>query len=213
MTKIRALTELSDYLARQWTWRKRELTTIRFRIARDREHQRATSLRGAVCLLYAHWEGFVKKAAEAYVCFVGCLGLRLADLSPGFLTLALRDHLADYEQSRNIPCRMKLVSVLLSDMSAKARIQPPSGVAATSNLNVRQLGDILSVLGLDDTEYRKSGLLIDGRLLKWRNGIAHGEGMRIDEKDYLDLQEKVITLLERFRTDIENAATTQGYRR
>ena len=43
----------------------------------------------AVCLIYAHWEGFVKIAAQAYLDYVHRQGLDHQDLADSILALAL----------------------------------------------------------------------------------------------------------------------------
>ena len=211
--KIRSLGELVDYLGRDLGWRRRELTTIRLRISRDRSHQRIASLRSGVCLLYAHWEGFVRKAGQAYIRFVNSRGLRMADLSEGLLTLALRGRISRCEQSKKISVRMELVSFLLSDMSEDARLPLSNAIATRANLNTQQFREILDMLGLDPAEYLKKTGLIDGRLIRWRNGIAHGDRIDVEEQDYVALHDGVIMLLDRFRTDLENAAVTGAFRR
>lgn len=71
--------------------------------------------------------------------------------------------------------------------------------------------EILCLLGLDATEYLSSGPLIDQRLLHNRNRIAHGEREVIQPEDYVFLHERIIQLLEQFRTDVENAAVSRSY--
>ena len=71
-------------------WRKRELTTLKHMVERARSHEKVFLLRAAVCVLYAHWEGFVKAAATSYASFVDAQGLRYRDLAPNFVALGLR---------------------------------------------------------------------------------------------------------------------------
>jgi hypothetical protein len=73
--KIRSVSELVDFLDEDLAWRKRELTTFRFLMGRSRPHEREAVLRAAVCVLYAHWEGFVKNGATGYVNYVALKGL------------------------------------------------------------------------------------------------------------------------------------------
>lgn len=44
------------------TWRKKELTALMF-IAKKNEHEEAI-LKSIILLLYAHWEGYIKKVAN-----------------------------------------------------------------------------------------------------------------------------------------------------
>ena len=54
---VRDQTELMNRLDRELAWRKRELTTLAFAVA---DANPVTALRAGICLLYAHWEGFIK---------------------------------------------------------------------------------------------------------------------------------------------------------
>ena len=88
--RIRSLPELTGFLEKQLSWRKRELTTLRAIVEKSRNHEKEILVRGAVCLLYAHWEGFVSDAAKAYISFVVSERLRLRELAPNFIGLGLK---------------------------------------------------------------------------------------------------------------------------
>ena len=85
---IRTLIELGEFLDSELSWRKKELTTLRFLVRRTRRHEVNALLRAAICMLYAHWEGFVKAAATGYVCYVNTRRLKYRELSPNFVALA-----------------------------------------------------------------------------------------------------------------------------
>ena len=72
--RIRSQYELSEYLSGSLSRRKREVTTIKFLVSRARTHEVEPLLRAAICLLYAHWEGFVREAATAYLSYVSRQG-------------------------------------------------------------------------------------------------------------------------------------------
>ena len=85
--RIRSIYELTQLLERQLSWRKRELTTIRAVIEKSVDSEKAVLLRGAMCLLYAHWEGFISIAAKAYVSFVVSRHLKLRDVTPNTISV------------------------------------------------------------------------------------------------------------------------------
>jgi hypothetical protein len=107
----------------------------------------------------------------------------------------------------------ELTAYLLSDLSDHANIDWERSINTQANLNSKVLREILCVLWLNDKEYLTKGALIDQKLLDNRNKIAHGENLPVDENDYDQLYDEIIQLAERFRTDIENAAALQNYRR
>ena len=62
MSKVKTLTQLNDVMTGDFAWRKRELTNVKWLVStNDRSHLKSLYVRGAIALLYAHWEGFVKR--------------------------------------------------------------------------------------------------------------------------------------------------------
>lgn len=211
--KIRSLSELNDFLAKELAWRKRELTTFIFLVQCPREHQQNAILRGAICILYAHWEGFIKAAATSYLRLVASQGLKYRDLSANFVALGLGPKIKIAGLSNKVSLHTELVEYLLSDLNDSANIPYDNAFDTIGNLNSKVLQDILCALGLDDKFYLTKGPLIDEKLLHNRNNVAHGEYFDIEQADYENLHEEVIKLVEQFRTDIENKAILQGYLR
>ena len=211
--RIRSLDEFSNFLDKGISWRKKELTNLRFMIQRARSHEEVTLLRAAICLLYAHWEGFIGSAATAYICFVVSRRLRLHDLAPNFLALGLLSNIQQPEQSRVVTLHYHLTNYLASDLPERFNIDCEKAINTRSNLNSRVLKEILQYVGIDSTEYEKKNAILDERLLRNRNSVAHGECLEIQPDDYMSLHEIIIELIERFRTDVENAAAQGKYRR
>ena len=110
--------------------------------------------------------------------------------------------------------RTALAARLISGLSEPASINWEQSIDAGSNLNSKTLSEILCTIGLDNKEYLLKKPIIDHRLLGNRNAIAHGErrpDFGLD--DYAGLNDDIVQLVEKFRTDIENAAATRRFRR
>jgi hypothetical protein len=210
--RIRTLDELVEVLEGDLAWRKRELTNVKFMLPSRRAY-RSLLLRAAICLLYAHWEGFVKTAATSYVSFVANRGLRYRDLTPNFVALGLHGEIREAGQSNHPTVHTELVVRLTSDLSDRARINWRESVNTHSNLNSETLGRILALLGLEERDYLSKGPLLDQKLLNNRNRIAHGEKADIEPDDYDVLHTEIIQLLDSFNTDVQNAAATDQFRR
>ncbi len=212
--RIRSLDQLVQVLDDDLAWRKRELTTLKLMQEKNpRRHQRGLLLRAAVCLLYAHWEGFVKTAATSYISFIATRGLRYRDLTPNFVALGLRTEIREAGQSNHPTSHTGIVARLVSDLSDNAEIDWRNSVNTRSNLNAETLREILTLLGLDERDYLSKGPLLDEKLLSNRNRVAHGERVEIDSDDYDVLHSEVIQLVDRFSTDVQNAAVTGLFRR
>ena len=212
---IRSLEQLNELLDEELKWRKRELTFLKSQLDRARrDHEKRIVLRASICLLYAHWEGFIKQAATAYVSYVATRGQRLRDLTPNFVALGLRGFITSAStpstSSSPIP-HTELVSKVISGLGDNADLDWRNAVNTASNLDSGILKQITCLIGLDATEYLSNGPLIDGSLRDNRNRIAHGERELIQPEDYALLHERIIHLIDRFRTDVENAAVRRSY--
>ncbi|MEX6396638.1 MAE_28990/MAE_18760 family HEPN-like nuclease [Providencia hangzhouensis] len=60
-------------------WRKHEISSINGQILGARKSVRTTLIRAAITLMYAHWEGHVKKAAEVYLTYLNHLALNIRE--------------------------------------------------------------------------------------------------------------------------------------
>jgi MAE_28990/MAE_18760-like HEPN len=107
----------------------------------------------------------------------------------------------------------EVIRQLLKGGSEKAEINWAGEVDCRNNLSSEVLNEITCLLGLTFTKYETRSHFLDNSLLFNRNGIAHGELLPIDEDTFMAAHEAVVSLIEQFRTDIENAAVTERYRR
>ena len=210
--KTRTLAELSEFLDDEFAWRRKELTIVWSDIKSANSSEKSTRLRGGVALLYAHWEGFVKQAGEAYLIFVSSKGLKLEELNSSFLALALRTKLVEFSNSNDTGKHADFVKYFKSHLSDKANI-PVKGIVATkSNLNSEILKRIVLGLGLDYSTFELKEKLLDSELLYYRNNIAHGKGLCPSENDFDTLYSEVTALIREVKTLIENAASLDSYR-
>ncbi len=208
---IRSLDQLLQFLDDELRWRKRELTTLKFSIERSRRHEKDMLLRAGICLLYAHWEGFVKASATGYLSYVATRGLRYRDLTPNLVALGLRNDISISGRSNLPSLHTKLTATIMSGLSQRALLRWEDAVHTGSNLKAETLREILSLLGIEFAYYLPKGPIIDKKLLENQNRIAHGERAQIGPEDYNDLHNSIIDLVEYFRTDISNAALRRSY--
>mgnify|MGYP001801030118 FL=1 len=107
-----------------------------------------------------------------------------------------------------IPCCV----FFLEDLSQRCEF-PKEIISTASNLSSEILREITSILGIDFSPYSTKGVLIDTKLLKKRNEIAHGEYSISDREEYIELHAEIIAMLNIFRNQIENAAINKDYMR
>jgi hypothetical protein len=209
---MRTLEELDGFLSREMAWRKRELSAMRLLIDGAKKEQRATFIRAAMALLYAHWEGFVRAAGRAYLEYVSRQGLRYRELATPFLAIATRRRLHEASLTSRLDHHLALADFFIKGLNDKSTI-PLNAVSTRSNLSSKVFKDIVLTLGLDFGVFITKQTLIDESLVAKRNSIAHGEYLAVDLDDYRSLSEDVVGLMDAFRNQIDNAAALRGFRR
>lgn len=212
--KLRTEEELSDRLATDLAWRKKELSEMKSLIeAKNVSDQRHKVLvRSGVCILYSHWEGFVKLAANSYLEYVISKRLTYQELSSNFLALAMKEKLKEAKETNKPSLYIPVCEFFISELNLRS-ILPKDGISAGANLSSDILKQITYILGIDFSIYSTKSPVIDIKLVKTRNEIAHGEYSVFDRDAYLELHRDIIGMLDIFRNQIENAAIQKKFRR
>ena len=78
---------LQDNLDGDLVWRTKELSIFRKTIPTQEGAKQTVLIRAGIPLLYAHWEGFIKYAAECYLQFVALQKLKHNELDYCFIAL------------------------------------------------------------------------------------------------------------------------------
>lgn len=210
---IRTTDELVQRVADDLVWRRKELTDLRALVEGHRTGLRGkVVVRGAVALLYAHWEGFVKKVGTYYVDYVASQKLSSRELAPNFVGLILRSKFKEMGASEKVARGNRLADFMCNGMDVRARLPVKDVVDTQSNLSSSALVDILDALGLDSNLFATRFKFIDSQLVGPRNHIAHGEALSITADEYLQLHDDVLSLIETFRNEVENASVTKRFR-
>lgn len=209
---IRTVEQLSDTLSKDLAWRKKELSEVKALVeAKSVSDQRHKVLvRSGVCILYSHWEGFVKLATNSYVEYVREQKLTYKQLSSNFLALAMKEQLKKAKETNKPSLYIPVCDFFLSELNQRCSL-PKDTISTASNLSSEILKEITYILGIDFSHYSTKSVLIDIKLLKTRNEIAHGNYLICDREEYIELHTEVIEMLDIFRNQIENAALERKF--
>ncbi|GBF81494.1 MAE_28990/MAE_18760 family HEPN-like nuclease [Aphanothece sacrum] len=206
--------QLSDRLSDDLIWRKKELSELKSLVENKgfspQKHNLLT--RSGICILYSHWEGFVKLAANSYLEYVRLKKLRYEQLSSNFLSLAMKDKLKEAKETNKASLYIPVCDFFLVELHNKSSL-PKEAISTASNLSSEVFKEITYILGLDFSLYSTKSKLIDEKLLKNRNEIAHGNYLMIDTEEYIELHTEVIGMLDTFKTQIENAVLNEDFKR
>jgi hypothetical protein len=210
--KIRTKEELQDYLAVDLAWRKKELSNLHNDVRTANIKKLPTALRCAVVLLYAHWEGFIKNAAEYYLVYIKNQKLNLNELSSNILALALKQKMREFDATNKATYHVQFINFFKNNLSNKAIFSESEAIKTGSNLNSAILKEILATIGIDFSFYELKSNLIDGQLLNYRNSIAHGNYLPVDKGEYENLHAEVLIMLDCIFNDISNACILENFK-
>ncbi len=212
--KIRTTEQLYDFTTRELAWRKKELFSLHAMIFTPgiSPNKKNALMRSSIALIYAHWEGYIKSCSTAYIEYVAMQRLKHNELAINFLALAVRPLLMGAFQSKKADDHIKVVNFFTNELTTQSSMQYKELIDTQSNLNTSVLRNIISSLGLDYSLYATKEKLLDERLLRTRNQIAHGEYIELTDKEVQDIQDECIALMEIFKNQVDNAVATKSYR-
>lgn len=212
--KVKTAEQLHDKLSKDLIWRKKELSEVKSLVETKTfsSSKHKALIRSGICLLYAHWEGFVKLAANSYLEYVRMQKLCYEELASNFLALAMKEKLKEAKDTNKPSLYIPICDFFLDELNQRCKL-PEDMISTASNLSSEILKEITHILGIDFSPYSTKSVLIDTKLLKTRNEIAHGEYSIFDKEEYIELHREVIAMLEIFRNQIENAAINKDYMR
>jgi hypothetical protein len=211
--KIRTLNELQDALDQEMAWRVKEIADLKATAKSAGGHHKSTMIRAGTALIYAHWEGFVKKASEHYINYLNSQRIPLSEMIDPLVCAALRASLNSASESQKIDQSLVLVDVLRNKMDERFSIDPSTVVKTFSNLSSSVFSNIARYLDVDTEGYKARYKFIDELLLARRNAIAHGEYLDITATEWAKIADDVLLLLRHYKTDIENAAQLTKFKK
>jgi hypothetical protein len=212
MAKIRTLTQLQGALDAEMSWRIKEISDFKL-VTKAQAVTSRTFIRAGVALVYAHWEGFIKAASQDYVNFVDNQGHIYRDLKTCFAVFGLKGRLGLLSESRKAKPNIEALEFVLAEMDKPTKISMSSAIDTEANLTSKVFANIAASLDISISPYETKFNLIDESLVNRRNKVAHGEYLDLPQADFIVLADEVLQMMRSYKTDIENAASLQSYKR
>lgn len=209
--EIRTLEQLSRALTNELAWRKVEISHLRIQAKDKSGALQNTLIRAGVAMSYSHWEGFVKQATEFFLQFLNFQRINVNLLEYVYATHFFKNEIYGFAQTKDVITSVRLLEAIFAKGNDVAKIKHENYVDTESNLSSVVFDNIAKSIGVDTSFYKDYYPYIDESLVSNRNGIAHGEKLLIDYKMMSGLTDKVIVLMEKYKTDIENICCQQSY--
>lgn len=211
MKQLRTMALLLDHLDQDMAWRIKEVHQFKTAVENAHGKNIDAHIRAGVSMLYAHWEGFVKGAANAYVNYLSHRSNRNSELKPCFVALGMKTKLASAKASSKSEVAVQAVTYLLAEIDKPVRLPRSDAISAESNLSSTVFLNVVGWIGIDPSPYSSRFPLIDKTLLESRNRIAHGEYLNISQERFYKLTTEILEMLRWFKTDIENAVVGSAF--
>jgi len=212
MVQARTLDQLQDALDKDMAWRIKEIGAFRVG-SKSNGSERKPFIRAGIALLYAHWEGFVKHASELYLSFVESRGLSYSDLKTCFSVFGLKGKIDTLVEGKKSEPNIAAMDFIFEELGSPAKLKIAAAIRTESNLTSKVFANIARSLDIELDHYETKFNLIDTSLVNRRNKVAHGEFLELGGKEFGQLIDDVIQLMRTYKTDLENAASCEAYKR
>jgi hypothetical protein len=204
--------DFHDWLDGEFAWRRRELLHHETLVRSAKPPNEAMTIRSAIPMLYAHWEGFVRAAGTAYLDFVLSRGKNFEQLKANFLALGMKGHLMQAESSLKAKVFTQACSLVLTQRGRRAYFITKDAVDTRMNLTFEIFDNICVSLGIVvRPEYEGAKNTIIDPVLGFRNTVAHGKELLVSRGRYLELHAGLFDIMNLFRNDLDNAVTMKSY--
>jgi hypothetical protein len=164
-------------------------------------------------MAYAHWEGFVKEAATAYLAYLARKSVALSQLQANFQALVCRSELLDAASApKRIWPHISVVTRLVDNRETSATV-PMNAIDTESNLNWAVFENLCLVVGISPGRFwsDRRGLIDD--MFLTRCEIAHGQLVTPQPKEAVEYIDFALDALRVFSADLTNAAVNEEHLR
>jgi hypothetical protein len=209
--------EFTRRLDAELAWRRRELHLVKAEIERASAEKREALLRAGTTVLYAHWEGFVKRVAEEYLYFIKRKAkherLSYDAMGDAFVAMGLRRSVQAVGTAKRMVPYVRAASFMRERLSESVEVIMAAADTA-ANLNYDVFLALLICTGIDHQRFADERLAKQvGDLVKARNSVAHGEYHNVGWAVFCEYFVCVEELLELVQNEFANAAVTRAYLR
>lgn len=208
--KIKSKDDLQDRIDTEYTWRFREIVSMKTEIQSMKSSNRRLfpMVRSLVMLSYSHWEGFVKYATRYFLNYLSYLGLDQSQTHPALAASSISYALNNKGRADS----NRLIYEILTDEHYKPHYQIEIMADTKSNLNYGVLEIISSNIGINISSLSLEKVRLDEIILGRRNKMAHGEKDSLDMAYGIEVADATLYLMNEFKNLLQNMIATDGFK-
>lgn len=212
MTKYVTVEQCLFAIQADSAWRKKEISSLKQRVARAEGESRTIMMRAGVLVLYAHWEGFVRFAAATYITHINeritRFNVPLTEHYKQLLMWRCIQRKGDYPHAKT---PLGFLDVMQEWKTKPSTNLSDDMIDAESNLSSTVLRKILRIIDIPFADFESKQKQIDEKLLGRRNPIAHGQRRTVTIDEYFEADREVRALLEIFQRKIEDCIQNSSF--
>lgn len=214
MSRWGSVDDFSDYLTSEFNWRLREISDVT-RAGREQSNGYEIGVRkAALALIYAHWEGYIKFAGEAYLKYVAARKLSYSRLSIEFSAIDIPRLLKRVNaEGLKVKPAIQFLEELTTFLGGCFRNAEKVRLPVEGNLNYERLCEICVICGVKPSSVVQDETFLDERILGVRNRIAHGVSVTVTYEELEEARDFVIDGMRAFRNEIESRVVNGAFRK
>ncbi|MFT5874698.1 MAG: hypothetical protein ACI8WT_003669 [Clostridium sp.] len=177
------------------SWRKKEISEL-FLLTSDKKND--VLFKSIILVLYAHWEGYIKRTSKLYILYISKKKINICDLTINFKAISLKTDISstiDGKEKLNLSKELEFMIKYrnLHTKRFKVAISMEDEFDADiinthHNLSSKVFKNILNIMGIKYVDaFRSREKYIDSSLLGNRNAIGHGNKFDKNKHDDFDL--------------------------
>ncbi|WP_439470885.1 MAE_28990/MAE_18760 family HEPN-like nuclease [Brevundimonas sp.] len=212
MAFIPSADDLEILLTEDLTWRIKEISALKSMIEKSAAGvARSSALRAALPMLYAHWEGYIKRSADRYLAFVYDRRPLAISLKPALAYAYLEPRFRGAGGGSSSFTPQAAIEFAERVKTVRTRANPNVMVNTKSNLRYEVLQEIVEGLAVPDFLEMTTKTKLNDHLCDKRNHIAHGESVPITEDAFEELRLEFTELMRSFKDRLITAATNREF--
>lgn len=185
--------QFNDYIQEELAWRKHEISQLMLMLNNNNKSTEVIA-KSIILLLYAHWEGFIKKSCKLYIKYVSEQKVKISDLTINFHAIVLQSFARRCIESdaQNLQQELHFLKKQEKMLGKKFKIKVDVDndfdediIDTKHNLSSKVLKNIIEVIGVkynDAIKAREN--YINKNLLANRHAIGHGS--KLDDETLQD---------------------------